>query len=153
VDVKPFEGYDFGADVTGLDLDAPVDSAVVDNLRCALDEYQLLVFRNEAIPSPEAQISLVGTFGPVGDELGDGRRWSTVASDVREMVRPRHRLLFHSDYSFCQWPFPVISLCTLVVQGDVVPTKFSSARGAYERLQPDLRKAVKDLTIVMLVRV
>ena len=51
-----------GAEVIGVDLAGPVDALVADEIRTALCEHAVLVFRDQAM-SPEAQVSLPRQLG------------------------------------------------------------------------------------------
>jgi taurine dioxygenase len=138
---------DFGSEIDGIDLSQRLDPYTSMTLQKLLDERQLLVFRNQDI-TPEQQISVVETFGPVCDELDDGKRWSLISSEVTELVPRGIELIMHSDFTFTPSPYPVISLYALEISGPVVPTKFASPRSSYARLPEDLREQLAGLTAI-----
>ena len=56
-----------GVEITDLDLRQPLSADQQAELRRLLDEYQVMVFRNQQI-SVEDQIRVLGIFGKVSDE-------------------------------------------------------------------------------------
>ena len=72
---------DFGVEVHDVELLNPtVDE--IDELRAALDEHQLLLFRQGRIP-PERHVEIVSRFGTPTDDSGDGKRWSVLHNQDR----------------------------------------------------------------------
>ncbi|MEU6389582.1 TauD/TfdA family dioxygenase [Streptomyces sp. NPDC046939] len=63
--VAPFEivrtGPRFGAEITGIDLTAPVDSATADALRQAFLDHKVLVFRDQHL-TPDQHVAAVRVF-------------------------------------------------------------------------------------------
>ena len=51
-----------GAEVTDIDLDGPIDADTAEEIRTALCEHGVLVFRGQEI-SPEAQVTLTRQLG------------------------------------------------------------------------------------------
>ncbi|MFL8014146.1 TauD/TfdA dioxygenase family protein, partial [Xanthomonas vasicola] len=62
---------DFGAELSGIDLSAPISSGIAQELRSALARFQVLVFRNQSL-NPSAQEELTRCFGDF--ELSVSRR-------------------------------------------------------------------------------
>ncbi|QGH65235.1 hypothetical protein GHV42_05370 [Xanthomonas oryzae pv. oryzicola] len=62
---------DFGAELSGIDLSAPISSGIAQELRSALARFQVLVFRNQSL-NPSAQEELTRCFGEF--ELSVSRR-------------------------------------------------------------------------------
>jgi len=139
VRVEAIEGA-FGARIDGVDPDRPLDGAVADALRAAMDEHHLLVFDLPALDSGGQQ-RLASVFGPVLDESGRGDGW-TLVSDRPEGVIRDGALLFHSDLAFTTEPLIAISLYALEVPASGTATHFADGVHAASRLPPDLRDRV-----------
>jgi taurine dioxygenase len=128
-----------GAVVDELDLEESIPPEVGDELRALLAAHHLLLFRAEAL-SPTGQIGLLGTFGRVLDERGDGARHVFVSNNRPDGVLGfGNRLLFHSDCTFADPPISVLSLYALEVPEHPSPTLFANAMAALRRLPPELR--------------
>jgi alpha-ketoglutarate-dependent 2,4-dichlorophenoxyacetate dioxygenase len=139
----------FGAEIDGLDLTGPLDSAIVSELRAALDDYSVLVFRDQAFEN-ETQIAFSTRFGPLENMLykreGDGEQpisnITNVDLDTDEIYPAGHtRLiantgneLWHTDSSFKLVP----ALCSMLSGREVPPvgadTQFATCRGAFEAM-------------------
>jgi taurine dioxygenase len=138
---------DIGLEVLGLDLREPPSDEVRAELRDLVDGAHLLLFRNQHL-DPDENVGVLEWFGPVCDELEDGKKWSIVANDVSVLVPREHALLFHQDFSFTQTPHLFQSLFGLEVKGEVVPTVFASCAGGVDRLPSELRKRLESLDAV-----
>src|SRR3546814_19231854 len=51
-----------GAEITGIDISQPLGAKEIDALRCALGEYGVLFFRNQAL-TPEKHMAFASAFG------------------------------------------------------------------------------------------
>ena len=67
ITVEPYAGG-LGAEVTGVDLSAPLDDSVVAEIRAAWLEHLVLFFRDQAI-SPDDQLAFAGLFGDKMEHL------------------------------------------------------------------------------------
>src|SRR3546814_4522589 len=53
-----------GAEITGIDISQPLGAKEIDALRCALGEYGVLFFRNQAL-TPEQHMAFASAFGAI----------------------------------------------------------------------------------------
>lgn len=120
-----------GIEITGIDLREPIAPEDADDLRSLLAHHQLLVIRDQAI-APDDQIRVLGIFGNVLDETGDGSRYQYV-SGYESSVFPG-RLLFHSDNHFAAVPLELLSLYAEEVSDEAAPTVFCDNCNGYRRL-------------------
>ncbi|MFT5444937.1 MAG: alpha-ketoglutarate-dependent 2,4-dichlorophenoxyacetate dioxygenase [Gammaproteobacteria bacterium] len=148
------------AQVDGVDLTEPLDDASVARLRSALDDYSVLVFRNQHFDN-ESQIAFSTRFGPLENMLykreGDGNTPISNITNVDfrtdEIFLPGHvRLransgneMWHTDSSFK----PVPALCSMLSGREVPPhggdTQFASCRAAYEAMSPAEQQSLDGL--------
>ena len=63
---------------------------------------------------------------------------------------PAHRLCWHSDYTFTQFPLLAISLYTSDVAAEAAPTRFCNTEAAIEDMPDDLRSRIDSVTVLML---
>jgi alpha-ketoglutarate-dependent 2,4-dichlorophenoxyacetate dioxygenase len=139
----------FGAEFNGIDLTGPLDSAIVAELRSALDDYSVLVFRDQIFDN-ETQIAFSTQFGPLENMLykreGDGNQPISNITNVdlhtdeiypadhTRLIANTGNELWHTDSSFKRAP----ALCSMLSGREVPPvgadTQFASCRAAYEAL-------------------
>ncbi len=137
----------FGADVVGMDVSAPLDAERQAWLKGLLDAHQILRFRGQKI-TPEVQVSVLASFGPVLP-TDDGRGYyyiSNIETVAQDVMGSNGSLLWHSDFTWSESRPQVLSLYGERVEAPVAPTLFSSAATALNRLSPDLRKRIEDLS-------
>ena len=136
----------FGAEVSGVDLTAQVTSAIVDEVKAALDEHSVLVFRDQRFDDV-TQTAFSAQWGPLETTVykreGDGgvpvANITNVDFRTNEIFPPDHPRLksnsgnemWHTDSSFK----PVPSYCSMLSGREVPPTggdtQFASCRAAY----------------------
>jgi taurine dioxygenase len=139
----------FGAQVSGLDLDGSISDAMRGELRNLLDTYGVLLFRGQPVTA-DRQKDLVGSFGPVIDEVGNNRGWLPVSNVDPETPESflNSRLLFHQDYVQTPWPYPVLSLYAAEIAGGVATTEFASCAAGYEILTAAQRAKFGSLRVM-----
>jgi taurine dioxygenase len=133
-----------GVEVTGLDPARPPAGGELDALRRAFDARHLLLLRAPGLGDLE-HVRLVGCFGPVYDEYGDGRGWHFVSNVRRDAIIGHGPLLFHSDLAFTPEPTLGLSLYAVDVPSDGAPTRFANAVRALESLPADVRARLEGL--------
>jgi alpha-ketoglutarate-dependent 2,4-dichlorophenoxyacetate dioxygenase len=139
----------FGAEITGLDLTANLDDAVVSEIKAALDEHSVLVFRNQRFDD-ETQTAFSARFGALETTVykpeGDGgvpvANITNVDFRTNELFPEGHSRLksnsgnemWHTDSSFKSTP----AYCSMLSGREVPPigadTQFASCRTAYDSL-------------------
>ncbi|MBT5108101.1 MAG: TauD/TfdA family dioxygenase [Rhodospirillaceae bacterium] len=154
---------DFGASITGVDLNAPLDEAVVEEIRVVIDEYSLVNFPDQHLDDdahlaftrllgePEAshvrlgQDGVVEYFGTIGNVLDDG---SVLGNDHTRTKFQTGNNLWHSDSSFRKIPSYVSIMSVIEVPDEGGETEFISARAAYGRLPEDVKATIDPLRVV-----
>lgn len=146
---------DFGARITGVDMGAPVDEVVMEQIRAAADEYSFLYFPDQEMddarqlaftrrlgePEPnhviQGQEGRIVYFGTIGNVMEDG---STLGNDHKRTIFQTGNNMWHSDSSFRTVPSKFSVMCAYEVPEEGGLTEFVSERAAYRRL-PDATKA------------
>jgi len=154
----------FGAEVSGVDLTRPLDSATFAAIAAAFDEYSVLVFHGQAL-TDQQQMAFSERFGPLEttvrtlgkedrlgahmvdlnnmDEQGKLMDWSD-----RRMLYQSGNQLWHTDSSFKPVPAHSSALSARVVPPEGGETEFASMRVAYATLPEELRQAVHGRIVV-----
>jgi alpha-ketoglutarate-dependent taurine dioxygenase len=154
--VSPLTGT-LGAVVEGLDLRQPLDPPVIADIRQALVDHKVLVFRGQDL-SPDQLVVFGRSFGeltpahPIMPSL-EGHPEVLEVDATRSREDPRYRDEYendtwHSDVTFMARP-PLGS----VLQAKVVPavggdTLFSDLQAAYDGLSAPVRRLVDGLRAV-----
>jgi alpha-ketoglutarate-dependent 2,4-dichlorophenoxyacetate dioxygenase len=152
----------YGVEIVGVDVAKPVDDAIVREIRAALDEHSLLLFRGLDM-TDERQIAFSERFGPLlratSNNPGGGTpfsRQSNLDMKTGEFIPPDDKRMryqkanegFHSDGSYRVVP----ALCSLL-SGRVVPpeggaTEFTTMRAAWDALPEAKRRPLEGLVAV-----
>ncbi len=110
--VTPLSDH-IGAEVSGVNLSAPLDESLRQALRQSLDKHLFLLFRNQEIGVGD-QMRLVQSFMPLYDELEDGSYYyyfdDAAMKDDRVMSSTRTGKTLHADFMWTPFPLPLISL-------------------------------------------
>ena len=142
---------DFGSEVRGLDLGAPIDNDTARRLQALFDQRGLLLFRESEL-SLSAQMTLahllIGESPPKRDGIPDRLRNPYFVSNKEpDAGAPFGRLLFHSDGMWQEHPFQLLSLYAVHAEPPVTPTYFVSTVNGWDRLPPDLRTRVEHMHV------
>ncbi|MEM8686344.1 MAG: TauD/TfdA family dioxygenase [Pseudomonadota bacterium] len=154
---------DFGARITGLDLNTDLSDEVVAELKAAIDDYSLLCFPDQDFdddkqvaftrqfgePEPdhvtlgqEGRIQYLGTVGNIDDQ-GNQR-----GNLDRKTVFATGNNMWHSDSSFREVPSFISLMCVYEVPATGGETQFASARAAYARLGEEERQRIDGLKVI-----
>ena len=134
---------DFGVEVLDVELHRTVAAAQIGQLRRALDEHQLLLFRSDRPIPPERQVEIGSWFGPPMD-TGNGARWSVLRN---EEASGSIKLPFHADFSYSDSPIKVISLHAIEVPPGGTSTSFASGICGWAGLASDLKDLLAPMTL------
>ena len=153
----------FVGEASGLDLSKPLDGAAIDAINKAMDEYAVLVFRDQPLTQPQ-QVELARSFGPLDlglkklkktpdrmehVELADisnvSDKGQAVARDGRKIVTNIANQLWHSDSSFQDPPARYSMLAAVQVPGSGGDTEFADLRAAYDALPEDTKREIDGL--------
>lgn len=146
-------GDGFAAEVSGIDLCAPLTAAQVRTLEGAIDAYAVLVFRSQAL-SDAQQIAFSENFGPLENKAGgnvtlpEQQRLEARLNDVSNLDKDhlpfaredRRRFfnlgnrLWHSDSSFRVIPAKFSLLSARRLPDSPSHTEFADMRAAWDTL-------------------
>lgn len=151
---------DFGAKITGVDMAAPRDGALLAQVRDAIDRYSFLLFPGQSF-TDDLQLALTADlgepepghlplgeegkieyFGTIGNVQPDG---TTLGNDATKTRFLKGNNMWHSDSSFRDVPSFVSVMCAYETPAEGGETLFVSARAAYGRLDPARRAEVDPL--------
>ena len=168
MEIKPI-GRNFAAEIAGIDLHRPIDAAGVAEIWRAIDEYCVLIFRDQSLGDAELR-DFAAKFGDL--EIGrgamrPGRRRLAIPQigdisnldedhNVRDLY-DRRRLdslgnrLWHTDASYMPVPV-VLGMLHAVALPPPSPfgngeTEFADMRAAYDALPRETKLAIADLVV------
>jgi taurine dioxygenase len=131
-----------GADVTGIDLHAPLDAATVAELQDAWSQHLVLRFRGQALSDPQllAFTSHFGTLDPPGP--------NPYGSNVKAGGVPIGNLgdgeaVWHCDMTYVESPPRAAMLHALEIPPSGGDTFWCNQYLAYETLNPALKARIK----------
>lgn len=154
-------GKHLGAEITGVDLSAPLGDALFAQVASAFFDNQVVVFRGQRL-QPAQQIAFTRRFGELERHVRkesrlDGHPEVLVVSNVVDHsgrpigVQDAGRF-WHSDLSYKAQPSLLSALYALelpVLDGRVLgDTGFASCAAAYEALAPEMKRRIGDLKAV-----
>ncbi len=139
-----------GAELSGIDLAAPLDSATCDAVYQALIDHLVIFFRDQAI-TPEIQATLARSFGepepphPVYPHLPGAESVMVLENDAK---RPPDTGEWHADVTFKETP-PFAS----ILHAKVIPetggdTLWASMYAAYDALPAGLKQELSEMSAV-----
>jgi taurine dioxygenase len=133
-----------GAEIRGLDADSFADPALQRELSELLSRHHLLLIRDRKLSAAD-QITIMGHFGEVVDEGGNGLRHVFV-SNAREdgVLLLGKQLVFHSDNVFTPEPLNVVSLYGERVAEGTAPTRFANTVRACSLLTASMAHELAD---------
>lgn len=113
IDIHPLS-HALGAEITGLDLNDPLDNGIIADIRAVWLDHNVLLFRDQDL-NPEAHIAFSGQFGNLDDhrsrpdeQLPGYPEIFLVTNHPREDCRPSRTRntgrQWHTDFSYTQRP-------------------------------------------------
>lgn len=134
----------FGAEITGVDLAAPITDEVASFLRQALADHLVIVLKNQAI-SEDQHYALTRVFGrPAVNPYAPGPEAHPEMTYIVKEAHERTGVFgggWHTDLSFLDQPPGGSVLCSLEVPPFGGDTMYCSQQAAWDSLAP----ALKDL--------
>lgn len=161
VAVKRLTGH-FAAEISGVDLRAPVSDADFQEIENAFNEHSILVFRDQDITDAQ-QVAFSERFGvletTVNSNPAGGGTVVTILSNLdesgavippedRRMVFNTGNQMWHTDSSFKEIPATASLLSGRQVPPAGGETEFASMRAAYDALPEARREALEGLVCV-----
>jgi alpha-ketoglutarate-dependent 2,4-dichlorophenoxyacetate dioxygenase len=157
-------GNEFVAEVSGIDLRAPLDAGAAAAIHAAMDRYAVLVFRDQPL-TDEGQIAFTKSLGKIelntannvtrldqrrlGIEMSDisnlDQQGNLLARDDRRRAFNLGNRLWHSDSSFKAVSAKYSLLSARIVPSAGGNTEFADMRAAYDTLDPETKAAIEDL--------
>lgn len=142
-------GATIGAEISGVDLGAELDQAVVDELAAALAAYKVLFFRRQPL-SPERHVAFAQRFGAL-----EVHPFIPANTSQPELVRFEKEAQvggyengWHSDVSWRQCPSMGAVLHALEVPPVGGDTLFADMTAAYEGLDDELARRVEHMVAI-----
>ena len=148
----------FVAEAAGVNLRKPLDPHTVEAIDAAMDQYAVLVFRDQPLTQAE-QIALAKHFGPldaglrkatgaptrfehdelidIGNVALDGEVAHTTDS---KLIGQLANQLWHADSTFQDLPVKYSMLSAVVVPESVGETQWADLRAAWDELPDDLKR-------------
>ena len=156
----------FAAEVHGVDLREAHDRETLDQIQAGMDEYGVLVFRNQPF-SNEEQLAFAERFdGKLHSKtsvavLATNRFGNDALTDISnvsasgEILPPNDRLrmstlsnrLWHTDASFENPAGRYSMLSARVVPPVSADTEFADMRAAYDALDDEMKATIQDLRV------
>jgi len=156
----------FGAEISGLDLRAVHDRAALDALQAAMDQYAVLVFRNQPFTNEEqldfaqrfdgtlhtkTSVAVLGKnrFGneALTDVSNVGADGQILPDDDRRRMSTVSNRLWHTDASFEDPPGRYSMLSGRVVPPVRADTQFADMRAAYDALDDATKASLEGLRV------
>jgi alpha-ketoglutarate-dependent taurine dioxygenase len=156
LEITPLDGEPLGAVVRGWEPEQELDDDTRDQIKAALAEHLVLVFRGQDQPSDEALVRFVEAFG----EPIKGSEWFRDAGDLPEILPVTNvkdeqgvplgtggagPLEWHADYSYVPRPGKESFLNAVELPEDPPHTYFCSMYTALDTLEPELVERLRDL--------
>ncbi|NNF80777.1 MAG: TauD/TfdA family dioxygenase, partial [Rhizobiales bacterium] len=154
---------DFGARITGLNLNTDLSPQVLAEIKTAIDDYSFLCFPNQDFdderqvaftrlfgePEPdhvalgqEGRVQYLGTIGNIDDD-GNQR-----GNADRKTVFSTGNNMWHSDSSFREVPTFISLMAAYEVPAEDGHTQFASGRSAYARLSDEEKQRIDCLIVI-----
>ncbi|TFH46600.1 MAG: taurine dioxygenase [Lysobacterales bacterium] len=148
IELRPVAGA-LGAEISGVDTSRPIPSAVVDEIRAALDQFLVIFFCNQEL-SLEQLKSFSACFGelsrvPYVGALEQHPEIIAVIKEANERNISTFGGTWHTDFSFLERP-PVAS----ILYAEQVPeiggdTIWANMYAAYAALTPGMQRTLEGL--------
>lgn len=156
----------FVAEVSGIDLRETQDRELLGSLRAAMDEYAVLVFRNQPFTNDEqlafaqrfdgvlhtkTSVAVLGKnrFGneALTDVSNVGAGGDILAADDRRRMSTVSNRLWHTDASFEEPAGRYSMLSARVVPPVRADTEFADMRAAYDALDDAMKATIDSLQV------
>lgn len=151
IKVRPIAGA-LGAEISGVDLAAPLGNQTFTEIHQAFMQYQVVFFRDQNL-TPEQHMAFSAKFGPlqVIPFVKGMDQYPEIIPVVKEATEERTYNFggkWHSDLSFQERPPLGSALYALEVPAYGGDTMWVNMYTAYERLSPGLRRLLDGMTAI-----
>jgi alpha-ketoglutarate-dependent taurine dioxygenase len=138
-----------GAEITGVDLSAPIGHEVGEELTAALQEWKVLFFRDQHDFRPEHHVSLAAIWGPPEPNPFFPKTGTAGVSRLaKDEMAVGTENIWHSDHSFMAAPALGSVLRAVEVPPAGGDTLWADMGAAYDNLSDELKARIADLTAV-----
>lgn len=139
-----------GAEVSGIDLTAPLDAASVASIKAAHAEHGVLVFPDQDLTSEQLL-----AFGRQMGELtvhpfstNDADTPELIVYDYKEGNPPSPTDVWHSDVTFLECPPMGTILCSKIIPSPAGDTAFANMAAVYEGLSDRMQHHLSGLQAI-----
>lgn len=145
-----------GAEIRGVDLTKDLDDDTFAEIRRAIGQHAMIVFRNQPGLTGEQQLEFAARFGKIAERLIPPKeidrqrtvQWNTlmlisdkVDEEGKEIGSLGHgEMWFHTDKCYVEKPHRFSFLYGIEIPSVGGNTKFTSLYSAYDNLAEDLKK-------------
>lgn len=145
-----------GAEIRGVDLTRGLDEETFAEVRRAIGQHAMIVFRNQHGFSGEQQLSFAARFGKVAERLVPPKQidrersvqWNNlmlISDRLDEDGKPigslgHGEMWFHTDKCYVERPHRFSFLYGIEIPSEGGNTKFSSLYSAYDNMPAELKK-------------
>ena len=140
-----------GAEITGIDLSAPIDDATFMSIEHAWHEHGVLLFRDQDLDDMQ-QVRFAERFGLLAHTLKhyEGTAHPAIMYVTNERkdgkyigALPDGEMFFHSDMCYLEQPCMAALLHAIAIPPEGGNTVFASMVAAYETLPADLKATLE----------
>jgi alpha-ketoglutarate-dependent 2,4-dichlorophenoxyacetate dioxygenase len=162
LEVRPLH-TDFGVEILSIDLSKPLESSRFAEIELAVERHSVVLFRAQSLDD-DAQLAFSRRFGELEyGHVAYGRDGSIeyighignidkagrqLPSKHKEVVFSTGNEMWHTDSSFREVPARLSISYAHEVTPEGGELEFVSARQAYARLPPDLKKSISSLIAI-----
>jgi alpha-ketoglutarate-dependent 2,4-dichlorophenoxyacetate dioxygenase len=156
----------FAAEVSEIDLREVNDQVTLAQIRAGMDQYAVLVFRNQKLSSKEqlefsqrfdgklhtqTSLSVLAKNRHGNEALSDvanvNEKGEIMARDDRRRMTNLGNRLWHTDASFVDPPGRYSLLMGRVIPNVRADTEFADMRAAYDALSDEVKNTIEDLHV------
>ncbi|MCL7426868.1 TauD/TfdA family dioxygenase [Streptomyces sp. YS415] len=148
LDIRPLTPH-IGAEIEGVDLAAPLDEELAEELRQALLEWKVIFFRDQHSFGSEAHLALTGVWGePEPNPFFPKTETAGVSRLAKDAKAAGNKNIWHSDHSFMANPALGSILRAVEIPPTGGDTMWADMAAAYDNLPPETRERIDGLTAV-----
>ena len=138
-----------GAEISGVDLSAPIGRDLADELVAALLEWKVLFFRDQHDFRPEHHMELAALWGPPEpNPFFPKAETAGVSRLAKDAMAVGAENIWHSDHSFMAAPALGSVLRAVEVPPAGGDTLWSDMGAAYDNLSEEMKERIEELTAV-----
>ena len=143
-------GVFLGAEVTGVDMSAPLDTATVAGIMAAHSEHGVLVFPDQHISSDDLMRfgRMIGPLSVHPFSTSTEETPELIIYDNKEGTPPAPTDVWHTDETFRRAPPMGTILCSKIIPETGGDTAFASMSAVYEGLSDRMQALISGLEAI-----